>query len=93
MAIIWGSDYACTPDHSVTYSNSSDMIKHGNFLYFPLLAQQKLMHTTSHHSFLNGLPCQRHPSLSHLSSDFWRCCAVIYVNAVMTVEGNEDHQH
>ena len=30
-------------------------------------AQQKLMHTTSHHSFLNVLPCQRHPWLPTLT--------------------------
>lgn len=67
MAIIWGSDYAGTPDHGVTCSSSSDMIKHGNFLYFPLLAQQKLMHTTSHHSFLNAPPCQGQPSIPSLA--------------------------
>lgn len=67
MAIIWGTDYACTPDHGITCPSSSDMIEHGNFLYFPLLAQQKLMHTTSYHSFLSVLPCQRHPSLSTLA--------------------------
>lgn len=63
MVVIWGSDYACTPDHSVTCSRSSDMINHGNFLYFPSLAQQTPRHTTSRHSFLNELPCQRRPFL------------------------------
>lgn len=67
MAIIWGSDYACTPDRSVTCSSSSDMIKHGNFLYFPSLAQQKLMLTPLHHSFGDVHCWQRHLSLCTLA--------------------------
>lgn len=84
MAAIWGSDYACTPDHSLTCSRSSDMINHDNFLHFPSLAQQTPKHTTSHHSFFNELPCQRRPFLS----DFGKGCVVIYANALMTLKGN-----
>lgn len=89
VAVIWGSDYACTPDHGVTCSHSSDMINRGNFLHFPSLAQQTPKHTTSRHSFLNELPCQRRPSLP----DFGRGCAMIYANVLMTLKGNEEHQH